>query len=209
MPPTETTTPPGSREKLFAAAAAEFAAHGFAGANVDRIARAARVNKAMIYYHFESKAKLYRQILCDMFHAVSERVRVVAASDKPAEEKIRGFVEAIATEAEARPHFPPIWFREVAEGGTHIDDEVIGDLAAIVQMLAGIIQEGVRAGRFLPVNPMLVHGGIVAPVMMFFASRRLRERLDPSGSRIPHLDRQQVVEHIQSVTLGVLEGKLT
>ena len=209
MTPTETTTPPGSREKLFAAAAAEFAAHGFAGANVDRIARAARVNKAMIYYHFESKAKLYRQILCDMFHAVSERVRVVAAADESPEEKIRGFVEAIATEAEARPHFPPIWFREVAEGGTHIDDEVIRDLTGIVQMLAGMIQEGVRAGRFQPVNPMLVHGGIVAPVMMFFASKRLRERLDPSGTRIPHLDRQQVVEHIQSVTLGVLEGKLT
>jgi AcrR family transcriptional regulator len=209
MTTADTSTPPGSREKLFAAAADEFAAHGFAGANVDRIARAARVNKAMIYYHFESKAKLYRLILCDMFHAVSERVRVVAGSDKPPEDKIRGFVEAIATEAEARPHFPPIWFREVAEGGRHIDDEVIRDLTGIVQMLAGIIQEGVGAGRFQPVNPMLLHGGIVAPVMMFFASKRLRERLDPSAVRVPHLDRQQVVEHIQSVTLGVLEGKLT
>jgi AcrR family transcriptional regulator len=208
MPPTA-TTPLGSRDKLFAAAAAEFAAHGFAGANVDRIARAAAVNKAMIYYHFESKAKLYRQILCDMFHAVGERVRIVAGSDGTPEDKIRGFVEAIASEAEARPHFPPIWFREVAEGGTHVDEEVARDLSGIVQMLAGIIQEGVRTGRFQPVNPMLVHGGIIAPVMMFFASKGLRERLDQSGARIPHLERQQVVEHVQRVTLGVLEGKLS
>ena len=47
-----------SRQRLLTAAAAEFAARGFAGASVDRIARAARVNKAMIYYHFRSKAAL-------------------------------------------------------------------------------------------------------------------------------------------------------
>src|SRR5215207_4743635 len=94
----------GSRERLFAAAATEFAARGFAGASVDRIARAARVNKAMIYYHFTSKAALYREILRDMFEAVSARVVVMARSPIDPADKIRAFVEAIATEAEARPH---------------------------------------------------------------------------------------------------------
>src|SRR6266540_478444 len=95
-----------SRDRVFAAAAAEFAARGYAGANVDRIARAARLNKAMIYYHFKSKAALYREILRDMFDAVRTRVADVAASDLSPEDKIRGYVAAIAIEAEARPHFP-------------------------------------------------------------------------------------------------------
>src|SRR5688572_8933865 len=64
----------GSRERLFAAAATEFAARGFAGASVDRIAGAAGLNKAMIYYHFTSKAALYRDILREMFEAVARRV---------------------------------------------------------------------------------------------------------------------------------------
>ena len=63
-----------SKQRLLAAAAAEFAARGFAGANVDRIAKAARLNKAMIYYHFRSKAALYREILRDMFAAVAAAV---------------------------------------------------------------------------------------------------------------------------------------
>ena len=67
-----------SRDRVFAAAAAEFAARGYAGANMDRIARAARLNKAMIYYHFKSKAALYREILRDMFGAVRRRVAAVA-----------------------------------------------------------------------------------------------------------------------------------
>src|SRR3954447_23506529 len=96
---------PGSRDRLFAAAAAEFAARGYAGANVDRIARAARLNKAMIYYHFTSKAALYREILRDMFGAARARILDVRASDLSPEDKIRAYIAGIAAEAEARPHF--------------------------------------------------------------------------------------------------------
>jgi TetR/AcrR family transcriptional regulator len=52
---------PDSRQKILAAAKEEFAQHGLAGARVDRIARKAGVNKAMLYYHFQSKDNLYRQ----------------------------------------------------------------------------------------------------------------------------------------------------
>src|SRR3954453_6654082 len=117
--------PPGSasvdsRDRVFAAAAAEFASRGYAGANVDRIARAARLNKAMIYYHFDSKAALSRAILRDMFGAVRAAVAAVEASDASPADKIRHYIEAIAAAAEARPHFPPIWLREIAEGGEHV-----------------------------------------------------------------------------------------
>src|SRR3954470_22398146 len=108
--------PPGSasvdsRRRVFEAPAAEFAARGYAGANVERIARAARLNKAMIYYHFRGKAALYRQILNDMFGAVRARAAGVAASGAAPADKIRRYVEVIAEEAAARPHFPPIWLR--------------------------------------------------------------------------------------------------
>ena len=52
-----------TRARILKAAVEEFAARGYDGAGVDRIARRARVNKALIYYYFESKRGLYRQIL--------------------------------------------------------------------------------------------------------------------------------------------------
>jgi AcrR family transcriptional regulator len=52
-----------TREKILAAALAEFSARGFAGARVDTIARRARVNKRMLYYCFGTKQDLYREIL--------------------------------------------------------------------------------------------------------------------------------------------------
>ena len=197
-----------SRQRLLTAAAAEFAARGFAGANVDRIARAARVNKAMIYYHFKSKAALYREILRDMFEAVA--LRVSAATDAPAEpaDKVRAFVDAIAIEAEARPHFPPIWFREIAEGGAHLDETTIANITAIIKALGRIVHEGRAAGRFQAVNPILVLAGIVGPLLLYFASGSLRRRLERGG--VPGasmVSRDEVVAHVQRVALMALEGR--
>src|SRR6266446_6338881 len=50
-----------TRRRLLDAAAAEFAASGIAGARVDRIAEAARSNKAQIYHYFGSKDGLFQR----------------------------------------------------------------------------------------------------------------------------------------------------
>jgi AcrR family transcriptional regulator len=52
-----------TRARLLAAARREFAAHGFAGARVDRIAAGANVNKRMIYEYFGSKATLFDRVV--------------------------------------------------------------------------------------------------------------------------------------------------
>jgi AcrR family transcriptional regulator len=54
--------PERSRERIVEAAVEEFAAHGYAGARVSRIARQARVNAQLISYYFDGKAGLYREL---------------------------------------------------------------------------------------------------------------------------------------------------
>jgi AcrR family transcriptional regulator len=208
--PRSTPDATGSRDRLLAAAAAEFAARGFAGASVDRIARVAGVNKAMIYYHFKSKAALYRAILRDMFAAVDARVQATVTAPIPLDDKIRRFVEAIALEAEARPHFPPIWFREIAEEGAHLDAGTTAHIANVVKALAGIIAEGVAARRFAPVNPVIVHAGIVGPLLLYFASTKMRKRLERGGVRgAAQFTRDEMVAHVQNVAVSLLQGRMS
>ncbi len=57
---------------ILASAYKEFAAHGFAGGRVDRIAERARVNKATIYHHYGSKEGLFLAVL----ERAYERARV-------------------------------------------------------------------------------------------------------------------------------------
>jgi TetR/AcrR family transcriptional regulator len=60
-----------SRDRILDAALSEFSAHGLAGARMDQIASAAHVNKALLYYYFQSKEQLYIAAL----ETVSARVR--------------------------------------------------------------------------------------------------------------------------------------
>ncbi len=200
---------PGSRARLLTAAAAEFAARGFAGASVDRIAHAAHVNKAMIYYHFTSKAALYREILRDMFDAVGIAVRGVAAAQADPEDKIRRFVSAIADAAEARPQFPAMWLREVAEGAARVDERTLRYASDVVKTLQGIVDEGRRHGRFVKVNTLMLHFGIIAPLMLFLATGGVRARLRRAGIEGAGVTRDDVVAHLQHMALGALEGRLS
>ncbi|MDO5532575.1 TetR/AcrR family transcriptional regulator [Sutterella sp.] len=52
-----------TRRRIYEAAADEFAAHGIAGARVDRIAAAAKANKSLIYDYFGSKEQLFEKVL--------------------------------------------------------------------------------------------------------------------------------------------------
>src|ERR1700730_9520887 len=64
-----------TRQRLLDAATDEFAARGIAGARVDRIAQAARSNKAQIYHYFGSKDAL--------FDAVFDRIVEATLRDTP------------------------------------------------------------------------------------------------------------------------------
>ena len=52
-----------TKRRIFEAATAEFAARGFAGARIDRIAEAAGANKQLIYAYFGSKQQLFDAVV--------------------------------------------------------------------------------------------------------------------------------------------------
>jgi TetR/AcrR family transcriptional regulator len=52
-----------ARARILEAATNEFSANGLAGARTERIAEAAGVNKALLYYYFRSKQELYNAAL--------------------------------------------------------------------------------------------------------------------------------------------------
>jgi len=187
------------------AALDEFAARGFDGAKVDRIVRRAGVNKAMLYYHFPSKAALYLEILREQFGALGQAVAGAREPGLAPEKQLQKFIDIVAREALARPRFPAIWLREIAEGGRHVDQTVVLALRRVLETLAGILQDGRRTGVFVAANPLVTQISVVAPLMFFAASAPFRARLSelvPQTVPTPTLD--DVIAHVQAATLAVL-----
>ena len=65
-----------TKARIFAAATAEFAAHGIAGARVERIARAAEANKQLIYAYFGDKEQLFAQVLQHELEVLAQAVPI-------------------------------------------------------------------------------------------------------------------------------------
>ena len=166
-----------SPDRILAAAAVEFAARGYAGARVDSIARRARVNKAMLYYHFRSKQGLYRALLRDTFGRAGARLETIAASGAPPAEQLDSVIAAIAGFVREHHFFAAIMLREIAESGAHLDAATLAALAAIPRAVGGIIQRGVDEGAFRPVNPLAAYFSMLAPMVVYMAGAPIRRRL--------------------------------
>ena len=166
-----------SPDRILAAAAVEFAARGFAGARVDRIARRARVNKAMLYYHFHSKQDLYRTLLRRTFTIAADRMQAIAASRGTAPEKVDRVIAGIAGLIRDHAFFPAIMLREVAEGGAHLDRDTLLTLAAVPRAVGGIVQQGIAQGAFRDVNPLFAYFSMLAPIVFYLAADPIRKEL--------------------------------
>ena len=75
-----------TRAAILAAAERVFAQSGLAGARTDAIAAEAGVNKALLYYYFKSKARLYQAVLEDHFSAFNLEALAVLEGPGPARE---------------------------------------------------------------------------------------------------------------------------
>ncbi|MGE0702882.1 MAG: TetR/AcrR family transcriptional regulator [Vicinamibacterales bacterium] len=166
-----------SPERILAAAALEFAARGYAGARVDRIARRARVNKAMLYYHFKSKEELYRTLLRQTFTQAGERLRAIAQSEAAPADKLDRVIEAVAGFVRDYSFFPAIMLREIAEGGARLDRSTLGALATLPAAFGAVVGQGIAAGTFRAVHPMAAYFSVFAPIVFFLAGSAIRREL--------------------------------
>jgi len=156
-----------SEEKVLAAALEEFAANGYAGARVDSIAEKAKVNKAMIYYHFKSKEMLYERILKDITDNIYKQVHEAAVGEG---DPLEVFYSVINRYLKMLSSFDgkiiQIMLREIASGGNHFRKIAIPNLAVpVFSLVELLIRSAKEQGKIRDVNPyytfMQILGGII------------------------------------------------
>ena len=196
----------GTNAAIFQAAAAAFSARGFDGIGVDEIAASARVNKAMIYYHFADKLELYREIVRDMLRATSTRVTEIAAAPDPAPVRLDRFIAAFVEMGDSRPWFPTLMLREMAEGGPRLDSETLAIMRSVFLAFARILGDGHSAGDFRLVNPVLAYMSTVGPLLLNAARERAARQ--PGRSQLPmfvEVSHTDLTSHMQSAARRTLQ----
>ena len=198
-----------TRQALIDAGTEIFARHGFDGAKVDRIARKARVNKAMINYHFGGKAGLYRAILLTLFSSTLERIGPLRASRDRADILLRSFVREFSEIVAHSPVLPVMLLREVLSGGRHLDRETLPGFVAVFSVVREILERGIREGVFRPVDPLLTHLSLVGSLLFFFVTAPIRDRLISEGYvPVKTPDSDAYVRHVQDLMTRALAAEV-
>ncbi len=170
-----------SREAILKAALREFAQEGLAGARTDEIARAAGVNKALLYYYFQGKEGLYGAVLDFIFTGLREQVIPILDSNLNAGEKIVRYVSAYFDYLAQSPFLPRLVQLEMMRAGRnpspHLRKLVNRHFRPLFERVVRTFREGIASGEFRPVDPvqflpsivgMCVHYFISAPVVRIF-----------------------------------------
>jgi len=163
-----------TRNAILEAALHEFAAEGMHGARTDAIARAAGVNKALLYYYFHDKETLYGAVLDHVFSGLVARLGHVLDQDLPPRQKILAYAAAHFDYISASPIFPKVVLGEMVRGGRrvspHIERIVTTYFRPLQPRLLEVFRQGIASGDLRPVDPLHFVVSMVAMNVFYFAS---------------------------------------
>lgn len=139
--------------RILAAAERIFAGAGFAGATMAAIADEAALPKANLHYYFGSKQALYRAVLAHTLQDWLVPTELIHPAADP-RQAIEGYIRAKMALVIARPHASRVFANELLHGAPVIQALLTGELRALVQAKAQVIEHWIATGRMAAVDPL-------------------------------------------------------
>jgi TetR/AcrR family transcriptional regulator len=199
----QTPRSPEARDRILDAALTEFSAHGLAGARTERIASAAGVNKALLYYYFESKEKLYLAAL----EVSAGRIRdssmaVFLREGTPGERILRtslNHFDRILSQQEFQSLMQQEMIR-LHKGESDAMAVIIKRVfAPVLTMYQALAREGITSGELIPVDWLQLHLSSLGANVFYFLSAPVWRRVlpdDPLDVEVLKKRRQALVEYL-------------
>jgi TetR/AcrR family transcriptional regulator len=176
--------PEESRAAILQAAIREFAREGVAGARTDAIAKAARVNKALLYYYFRDKDALYGAALEQVFRERDAVLMPILRANTPPGEKLLLYLGAFFDFLASHPEHREMVQREMFMLPRRAQALRIVKtyMKPLFEELLKLFHDGIAAGVFRPVDPMQFIPSMAAVVVHYFGSApfmKLMTQQDP------------------------------
>ena len=142
--------PVQTQRRILRAARNEFMRHGYSGARIERISRAARSSDRMIYYYFESKETLYLEVLESVYAELGDAESALALDPNRPVEALDQLIAFTWRYYLEHPEFVALLSNENLMRGAHITKSVKVKLLSrpVIEILGTILAEGERQGVF-------------------------------------------------------------
>jgi TetR/AcrR family transcriptional regulator len=163
-----------TRARILDAATREFSSNGLAGARTERIAEAAGVNKALIYYYFQGKEALYTatlEFMAERVAAVSMKVLTLECS---AGERLLRFALNHFDRIYSQPFFQSLMQQEMIRlrrGESITMTPLVEKLfRPMGDKILAVAEEGIRSGELIQVESSQIIYSTLGPNVFYFLS---------------------------------------
>ena len=203
-----------TRRRILEAAIREFSEHGLAGARTVAIARAAQVNKALLYYYFQGKEALYAAALEDVAAKVAENTLAVLDMACSPGERVLRFALQHFDRILGHQGFQALLQQEMiryhqGRGGA-IRVIAKKGFAPMFARVEAVVREGIGCGELCDVDWMqMVYSVLGANVFYFFSAPVIRfiAPRDPLEPASVAARRQAAIEFLgQSIFVDRRQG---
>lgn len=154
-----------TRAALLAAGAREFAAHGFGGARIDRIAAGAGCNIRLLYHHFGAKKGLYIAVLEAAYGDLRAREASLALDPSDPMASVERLLRFTFRYFEEHPDFEGLIRAENMMAGRYLRESarLPQEAVRLRALLGAIVAAGEAQGVFRPgIDPVRLYVTIAA-----------------------------------------------
>ena len=203
--------PEGMRIRIIEAAKQEFAAHGLAGARVDRIAANAGANKRMLYYHVGNKEDLYLEVLEGAYQQIRAEERGLDLEHLDPPQAIERLIDFTWNYFLRNPEFLALLNTENLAKARHLkrSTRVKTMHSPFVEMIRTVVHRGVASGDFrVAVDPVQLYISI-AGLCFFYLSNSATLSVIFGRDLLKKEARDERLAHMVALVLAALTGKST
>ena len=156
-----------TKDKILRAAREVFAETGFQNANIEEIAKRAKVDRASVYYYIGDKQEIYSEVIAKYLGKKIEGLIETGSQGKTPEEKLQQYLASWIPLGGKGLKDNMIYFWEFASGGENITDAYRENFSKFIEIFLDIIEEGVALEDFKPVNPFILHMMISGAIVLW------------------------------------------
>ena len=139
-----------NRATILEAALNVFSTHGFRGATLDQIAQDAGLSKPNILYYFDGKEAIHIALLSQLLDAWLDPLRRLNAEESHAKNVLYSPQLQMSREF---PRESRLFANEIVQGAPRIEGFLSGELRALVDEKATVLQTWMDAGKIEPLDP--------------------------------------------------------
>ena len=163
------------------AAAEEFAGKGFSGARVDRIAKRAGINKAMLYYRVGDKEELYRRVVLRGQQVFQDSMMKAMGSANRAPDVMASMLAGITKNVFENRLIPSIILREIAGNAKTLPEEGLQGIKRFMDTIRSMVTMGVEEGTFRNIDPVALQFLVMGAVFTLSLTAQMRQELNPGN----------------------------